>query len=113
MSSAKRKGSAFERKLVKILSAIPGWSARRQPLSGALQAFPHDISAVDPLNREWIVEAKKWKNGWRTGDNALGKADMLIIERDYGDACIYMPLTRFAELVGVIEELKNEQQPDR
>ena len=102
MSSAKRKGSAFERKIVKLLGHW-GWKARRQPLSGALVSFPHDVACETPQGRPLICELKKWKHGWRTGDNAKGKADLLIIERDYGEPMAYLPLALLADLVAEAE----------
>jgi len=85
MKSSKSKGMRFERKLEKMFSAIPGWTARRQPGSGVFMSFPHDLQITDPLGRRYIVEAKKWKHGWRTGDKAKGSAAILVIERDFGE----------------------------
>ena len=108
--SAKTKGMKFERKLAKLFSAIPGWTGRRQPGSGIYDHFPHDLQVTDPIGRRWIVEAKKWKHGWRTGDKAKGQAAMLVIERDFGEPCIYMSLADFAELVAPLADVKADAE---
>jgi hypothetical protein len=110
MKSPKSKGMKFERKLAKLFSAIPGWSGRRQPGSGIYDHFPHDLQITDPLDRPWIVEAKKWKHGWRTGDKAKGQAAMLVIERDFGEPCIYMSLADFAVLVAPLADVKENAE---
>lgn len=106
--SAKAKGSRLEKKVMQMLAAIPGWTARKQPGSGIYQSFPHDVFATDPLRRDWVVECKKWKNGWRTGDKAMGQADILVIERDYGEPCVYMPMAKFVEMVGPLEGVSDD-----
>ena len=45
-SKAKRKGTRVENEIVKLFQA-EGFNARRQPLSGAIQAFPHDVQVMD------------------------------------------------------------------
>jgi len=107
--SAKAKGTRLETFLAKEMDSLPGWSARKQPGSGIYQAFPHDLSIVDPCGREWIGEAKSWKNGWRTGDKALGQADILFIKRDYGEPCVYMPFSKFVEMVSPLNEVEKPE----
>lgn len=97
--SAKAKGTRLEKWVADQLCKV-GWVARRQPGSGVYQGFPHDVSATAPDGREYVIEAKSWKNGWRTGDKAMGAADILVIKRDNGAPCVYMPFAIFAELVG-------------
>lgn len=97
--SAKAKGTRLEKWCAAQLNKI-GWKARRQPGSGIYQSFPHDVSAIAPNGDKYILECKSWKNGWRTGDKALGAADMLIIKRDHGEPCVYMPFRIFEQIAG-------------
>lgn len=103
-ASKRNKGYRLEARLVKLFERWPGWTARRQPGSGKFSGFPHDLRLHHPSVGELIVEAKKWKHGWRTGDNAMGQADMLVIERDYGEPCVYLKLTTFSEIVAALDE---------
>ena len=96
--SAKAKGRRLEQAVADAFCAI-GWKARRQPGSGIYEDFPHDVYLETDLGDRYIVEAKSWKAGWRTGDKAMGAADMLVIRRDRGEACVYMPLATFCEVV--------------
>ena len=95
--SAKAKGTKLEKWVVTQLERI-GIRARRQPGSGIYDSFPHDAHFLLP-DGDVIVEAKSWKNGWRTGDRALGKAQLLVIKRDYAEPCVYMPWDTFERLV--------------
>jgi hypothetical protein len=97
--SAKAKGTRLEKWVAEQLNKI-GWKARRQPGSGIYDSFPHDVYAVSPTGDRFIIEAKSWKHGWRTGDKALGQADILVIKRDYGKPCVYMSFDIFAQLTG-------------
>ena len=97
--SAKAKGTKLEKWVVDQLTNI-GVPARKQPMSGALQDFPHDVYGELPDGR-FIVEAKAWKHGWRTGDNAMGAADCLVMKRDYAAPAVYMSWDFFARLVGL------------
>ncbi len=94
----KQKGTKLERDIVKLLQSH-GLDARRQPLSGALQEFPHDVQVTMPSGRRLIIEAKAWKDGWRTGDKAMGQADMLVMKRNFGDPMVYLSLAVFVELL--------------
>lgn len=96
-ATRKRKGRNFERKIVSYFDGLPNWKARLQPGSGIYRDFPHDGFATLG-EQDFILEMKKWKHGWRTGDNAMGQADMLVIERDFGEPMIYMPFRVFAQL---------------
>ena len=60
-SKAKVKGTRVENEIVKLFQA-EGFNARRQPLSGAIQAFPHDVQ-VSNLFDGTNVEVKARKNG--------------------------------------------------
>lgn len=99
--SAKAKGTKLEKWVVDQVRRI-GASARRQPGSGIFADFKHDawlnIEGIGNL----IVECKAWRNGWRTGDSAMGVADLLVIKRNHGDPCVYMPWKTFEHFVAVI-----------
>lgn len=94
--SRKRKGRDFERKIVSFFNSLPNWFARIQPGSGIYQGFPHDVFAKLGDEHDYVIECKKWKHGWRIGDKAMGQAEMLFIERDFGEPMIYMPARVFA-----------------
>lgn len=100
--SAKAKGTRLEKWCMQAFQAI-GWKARKQPGSGIYSAFPHDVYAEHPERGPIVCECKSWKNGWRTGDTALGQADILVIKRDYGEPNVYMPWRVFAQLLSVDE----------
>lgn len=99
--SAKAKGTKLEKAVMDLLNSIPGWKARKQPGSGIYDGFPHDVWAERSDGEKLIIEAKSWKNGWRTGDNAMGQADMLVIKRDFGEPMVYLSLKRFAQLTAL------------
>ncbi len=103
--SRKAKGGRFEAKVAKLLDAIPGWAARKQPGSGIYQSHPHDVYAVDPLGRSWVVECKKRKAPLATVERWLGQASILFVEADYGKPIVVMPAADFAELVGPLEDV--------
>ena len=78
----KRKGDDFERRVAKRLDDAGFSGARKQPLSGALLSFPHDVRFIYK-NKEYIVECKKHKDCLISIKKWLGSADMLVHERDY------------------------------
>ncbi len=96
--SAKAKGTKLEKYVESEFSKI-GWRARRQPGSGIYQSFPHDVAVESPSGDEYIVECKSWKHGWRTGEKALGAADILVIKKDFGEPFVYMSLKTFGNMV--------------
>lgn len=101
--SAKAKGARLEKKIVDLFRRH-GFKSRKQPGSGIYQSFPHDVYVETPRGRPLILEAKKWKNGWRTGDKARGQADVLVIERDYGEPMAYLPLVLLVDLIAEAED---------
>lgn len=96
-SSSKRKGYRVENELVKYLKK-KGVDAKRQPLSGAISDFPHDISINNP---RLILEVKARKNGsgFKTILNWMGKADALVMKQDYDDPIVAMRMDTFLDLV--------------
>lgn len=99
--SKKAKGTRLEKWVAGFFGGL-GWKSRRQPGSGVYQDFSHDVWTVAPNGQGFLTECKSWKHGWRTGDNALGKADILVIKRDYGEPCVYMPAKTFGEILAMI-----------
>ena len=96
-SSSKRKGYRVENELVKYLKK-KGVDAKRQPLSGALSDFPHDISINKP---KLILEVKARKNGsgFKTILNWMGRADALVMKQDYDDPIVAMRMDTFLDLI--------------
>lgn len=95
--SAKSKGARLENDVVKALKAA-GIQARRQPGSGIYSDFPHDIEMrLD--GRRYIVECKARKEGHRTLDGWLGKADVLVIKADRGEVRVYMSLSVLTQML--------------
>jgi len=80
-NKSKRKGYKAEYNLVKHFKK-KGLSARRQPMSGALSDFPHDIQINNP---NIIVEVKTRKNGtgFKTLKRWKGNAQALALHEDH------------------------------
>jgi len=97
-ASAKSKGTRLERLVKDDLEAI-GIKARRQPGSGIYSDFPHD-NAFEVRGKEYLVECKARKDGHRTLDRWIGKADFLVIRADRKEPHVYMTWKMFKELIG-------------
>ncbi len=108
-SSAKRKGTRVENEIKKMLQH-QGIECRRQPLSGALSDFPHDLRAVVKGYGPLIIECKARKEGHKTLDRWLGKAEALVIKGNYQDPCVYMTWKTFTDLLITIQDLDQEAQ---
>lgn len=96
-ASKKAKGARLEAKVV-TLFAEAGWFAQRVPGSGVYKDFPHDVTVEHAAHGPLLIEAKKHREGWRTGDKYLGQANILVIERDRGQPMAYMPLSLFLKV---------------
>lgn len=107
--SAKKKGTRLERWIADQLSKA-GVAARRQPGSGMYRDFPHDVRG-ELRDGPFIVEAKSWKHGWRTGEKAMGQADCLVIKRDFGTPGVYMSWEFFARLTQLANEDRAPSTP--
>ena len=80
--SQKAKGSRVEREIVKLFEGA-GFKARRQPLSGALPQFPHDIYIHDLFTGSTAeVKARKDGKGFTQLERWKGSADLLILKRN-------------------------------
>ena len=102
-SSAKRKGTRVENKIVKMFQAMD-INARRQPLSGAIRDFPHDV-AVDLIGG-LVCEVKARKNGggFATIKKWKGSADLLILVEDYDQPGVYMAWALWKDIAQLLKE---------
>jgi hypothetical protein len=110
-ASKKAKGSRLEKWVKKFFEDF-GFQSRRQPGSGIYSDFPHDNCIELPGVGRVILECKSWKHGWRTGDKAMGEADMLVIKRDFGEPCFYIPertMVAICKSLQGLEELKTSE----
>ena len=98
-SKAKRKGTRVENEIVKLFQA-EGFNARRQPLSGAIQDFPHDVQVSDLFNGTNIeVKARKNGEGFAQLDKWKGSADLLILKKDFSNPMVYLDWNLFKEFL--------------
>ena len=104
--SAKAKGNKLEKWLVTEFERM-GLKARRQPGSGAFEAFPHDVEAILHDGSRLLCEAKQRKSSaWATGDRWIGSADVLVVRLDAPrpfdptpEPRVYMSWSTFCRLV--------------
>lgn len=101
MSRAKRKGYAEERRIAKLLDAIPGWKARRQPMSGAIPGLAGDVIVESPDGHEFRVESKRRANGdgFKTLRRWLGDNDWLWLREDHCKGMVVVPESVFLEII--------------
>ena len=98
-SKAKRKGTRVENEIVKLFQS-EGFNARRQPLSGAIQDFPHDVQVSDLFNGTNIeVKARKNGEGFAQLDKWKGSADLLILKKDFSNPMVYLDWNLFKEFL--------------
>ena len=99
MSSQKRKGTRVENEIVKLFIK-EGFNAVRQPLSGAIQQFPHDVNVRDLYDGTTIeVKARKSGGGFTTLDKWKGNADLLILKKDFEKPMVYLTWDFFKEFL--------------
>lgn len=89
-SKAKIKGTRVENEIVKLFQK-EGYQARRQPMSGAISAFPHDVS-INDLHEGTNAEVKARKNGegFKQLEDWKGQADLLILKRNNKSPMVVM-----------------------
>ena len=105
--ASKRKGSRVELRIVQFLEKL-GIKAGKQPLSGALQDYPHDAWADIPGRGRTSIEvkARKGGEGFKQLDRWRGKADMLLLVQDRCEPMVYVPLSFIGDLTSAIKELE-------
>jgi hypothetical protein len=104
MSSQKRKGTRVENEIVKLFIK-EGFKARRQPLSGAIQDFPHDVRVADLFGGTTVeVKARKSGGGFTQLDRWKGSADLLILKRDFKEPMVYMSWNLYKEYLNEYKE---------
>jgi Holliday junction resolvase len=103
--SQRDKGNRGERQLVNIFRAY-GIEAKRVPLSGAAAGFKGDVIATIQ-GSELRIESKVRGNGFKQIYGWLDGNDALVIKADRQQALIVMPLRKFCELVGEVDEHDN------
>lgn len=104
MSSQKRKGTRVENEIVKLFIK-EGFKARRQPLSGAIQDFPHDVRVTDLFGGTTVeVKARKSGGGFTQLDRWKGSADLLILKRDFKEPMVYMSWNLYKEYLNEYKE---------
>lgn len=84
----KRTGARHEGGAVKAVDAYDNLSAHKQPLSGAIDRYPHDLVIVDATGDEWTAEHKyrtfgltqiyRWK--YDTHDRDISPPDVLLVK---------------------------------
>ena len=110
MSSQKRKGTRVENEIVKLFKK-EGFKARRQPLSGAIQDFPHDVRVADLFGGTTIeVKARKSGEGFTQLDKWKGSADLLILKRDFKEPMVYMSWNLYKEYLNEYKENRSGSQ---
>ena len=99
--SKKAKGTRLEKWAAAFLADLGLPRSRRQPGSGIYQDFSHDVRADLP-DGELLVECKARRDGLRTLDRWLGKADLLIVRADRSPPCFYVPEITMRRLMKLI-----------
>lgn len=107
----RNKGQRVEREMVKLFDGLEGVTCRRQPLSGALTHFPHDlyidIDGFGPLVAE--VKARANGAGFTQLDKWLGQGDLLVLKRDHQEPCYYMPQRVLFGLITALQQAKEAE----
>lgn len=96
--SPKRKGSEFEREVVRILQDH-GLAAERVPLSGAVKSASFDRDITCPVRgKDQRVECKRRARQFGSIDKWLGGNFALVVRDDRSRPLVVMTLAAFAEL---------------
>ena len=98
---AKRKGTRVENKIKKLFLDL-GIPTRRQPMSGAIVGFPHDVYADVMGGLSIECKARKGAKGFVTMEKWQGSADLLVIVSDYQEPRVKMRWRKFKELMGYV-----------
>ena len=93
---SKRKGDGFEREVVDILKQS-GLTAKKIPLSGAVEGFKGDIQ-LWKAGRYRTLECKRRRRGFATLYGWLADNYALVVRDDRTEPLVVMRLTDFAEI---------------
>jgi Holliday junction resolvase len=109
-SKAKIKGTRVENEIVKLFIK-EGFNAKRQPLSGALIDFPHDVQVHDLFGGTNIeVKARKSGEGFAQLDKWKGSADLLILKKDFSTPMVYVDWNLFKEFLHEYRENRSTSE---
>lgn len=109
-SKAKVKGTRVENEIVKLFIK-EGFNAKRQPLSGALLDFPHDVQVHDLFGGTNIeVKARKSGEGFAQLDKWKGSADLLILKKDFSTPMVYLDWNLFKEFLNEYRENRSTSE---
>lgn len=97
-SSERRKGSGFEREVVRFFENYLGVEAYRIPLSGAARGFKGDV-VVPELFEDRAIECKYGNKVPKTPYLWLGDNAALIMRRKREPPLIIMRLSDWADLL--------------
>ena len=100
--SPRAKGRRVEHLVVKMLQDM-GLFARRQPLSGAIRDFPHDVYAKLP-DGDLICEVKARAKPPQVILNWLGKADVLFIKPNNAPFTVHMSEDTWRRLIAMVRQ---------
>ena len=102
--ASKQKGYRTENNLVHYFRDR-GLNAKRQPLSGALKDFPHDIAIRNP---DCILEVKARANGagFKTLHKWIGIADAIVLKEDREDCLVAVKIDYFIKLLKQSQEYR-------
>ena len=95
LKSPKNKGYRNEQKIVKLFQSI-GIPCRRQPLSGAIADFPHDVYIA-----YWggLIGEVKARKRFASITNWKGKAYLLFLIPDFAEPYVLMDWNLFRQFM--------------
>jgi hypothetical protein len=93
----RQKGCRFERTIVKKCEEH-GLTARRVPLSGAMEGYKGDVILQGPRG-DLTIEAKMRAGGQKQIREWLGVNDALVLGADRQQPLVVLRLTDFCDLV--------------
>lgn len=100
--ASRDKGNRREREMVERLNALPGVSANRVPLSGAMQGYKGDLRVfLDGVDRPLQVEvkARAKASGWASVKKWLAENDVLLLVEDRQEPLVVLPWHIFEGLM--------------
>jgi hypothetical protein len=94
--SPKRKGNRVERELVHLLCEL-GLPCARVPLSGAIGGAWSDDIELELFNHTYKIQVKA-RRDFRTVQQWLAGADLLLLKANRCDPLVVMPVHLFIQL---------------